>query len=129
MPGTNPFVSVPGTRDEIWASGLRNPWRFSWDTATGDLYVSDVGQNTMEELNVEDAGFAGGANYGWSVEEGTSCHTTSSCSGTRADASSSSSIRWSHAGSDSKPLRSHSRSRQRTSRCRQDPSVWTVETW
>jgi len=82
VPASNPFVGVPGTLDEIWAIGLRNPWRFSWDAATGELFIADVGQITMEEVDVEPAGFPGGANYGWSVEEGTGCHTTSSCTGT-----------------------------------------------
>ena len=80
VPPSNPFVGVPGTLDEIWALGLRNPWRFSWDAVTGDLYIADVGQITMEEIDVEPAGFPGGANYGWSVEEGTVCHATTSCS-------------------------------------------------
>jgi glucose/arabinose dehydrogenase len=79
VPPTNPFAGAPGYFEEIWAMGLRNPWRFSWDRLTGELFISDVGQNTMEEVSVEPTGFLGGANYGWSMEEGTSCHTTNSC--------------------------------------------------
>ena len=79
IPPSNPFAGVPGVLDEIWALGLRNPWRFSWDAATGELFVADVGQITREEVNVEPAGFAGGANYGWSIEEGSTCHATTNC--------------------------------------------------
>jgi glucose/arabinose dehydrogenase len=57
-------------RPEIWLYGLRNPWRFSFDRLTGDLYVADVGQNFQEEINVLRAGEAGGLNYGWNVFEG-----------------------------------------------------------
>ncbi|MCS6897857.1 MAG: PQQ-dependent sugar dehydrogenase, partial [Nitrospira sp.] len=67
----NPFVlGVP----EIWSFGLRNPWRFSFDRATGDLYIADVGQNSREEINVSPAPFAGRqANYGWRLMEGLLC--------------------------------------------------------
>ncbi|WP_305042237.1 PQQ-dependent sugar dehydrogenase [Geoalkalibacter sp.] len=73
VPSGNPFVSVPGARDEIWASGLRNPWRFSFDRLRGDLFVADVGQSRWEEINFAQAGTAGGANYGWNVLEGPDC--------------------------------------------------------
>ena len=69
IPPTNPFVGVP-TRDEIWALGVREPWRCSFDRETGDFYIADVGQESWEEVDVEPAGFAGGANYGWRCREG-----------------------------------------------------------
>ena len=60
----------PGVLDEIWALGLRSPWRIAFDRGTGDLYVSDVGQSDWEELNFQTASSAGGENYGWRVFEG-----------------------------------------------------------
>ncbi len=71
IPADNPFVDRAGARPEIWAYGLRNPWRFSFDRATGDLWVADVGQNAWEEVNRLPAGHRGGANFGWNVFEGT----------------------------------------------------------
>ncbi len=73
VPFDNPFVGREGYRPEIWALGLRNPWRFSFDRATGDLYIADVGQNRYEEVNWQPAGSAGGENYGWDVMEGRHC--------------------------------------------------------
>jgi glucose/arabinose dehydrogenase len=73
VPPSNPFVGVAGL-DEIWAYGLRNPWRWSFDRATHDLYIADVGQGAREEVNVQPAASAGGENYGWDVWEGTMCH-------------------------------------------------------
>jgi glucose/arabinose dehydrogenase len=70
VPPDNPFVNQPNTKPEIWAYGLRNPWRFSFDTATGDLYIGDVGQNQWEEVDFQPAGSAGGQDYGWSIREG-----------------------------------------------------------
>jgi glucose/arabinose dehydrogenase len=71
IPPTNPFASAGGsTRGEIWAYGLRNPWRFSFDRDTGDLFIADVGQNLYEEVDFQAAGSAGGQNYGWSAFEG-----------------------------------------------------------
>lgn len=70
IPPTNPFVGITGD-DEIWAYGLRNPWRSSFDRLTGNLYVGDVGQNTREEINVQPAASGGGENYGWRLREGT----------------------------------------------------------
>ena len=55
IPADNPFVGDPAVRDEIWAIGLRNPWRYSFDRLTGDLYIADVGQNQYEEVNVQQA--------------------------------------------------------------------------
>ncbi len=73
IPGTNPFVGRSGARGEIWAYGLRNPWRFSFDRETGDLWIADVGQNDFEEIDFQPAASTGGENYGWSVMEGTYC--------------------------------------------------------
>ena len=69
IPSDNPFVGQPGA-DEIWAYGLRNPWRLSFDSATGDLYIGDVGQSAREEIDFQPAG-TGGLNYGWDTREGT----------------------------------------------------------
>lgn len=74
IPRDNPFVGRTDARPEIWAYGLRNPWRFSFDRATGDLYIGDVGQNLWEEIDFQPAGSAGGANYGWSIMEGLHCY-------------------------------------------------------
>lgn len=70
IPPTNPFVGDPGGRDEIWALGLRNPWRFSFDRTTGDLWIADVGQASREEVDFEPAASGGGRNYGWNRYEG-----------------------------------------------------------
>jgi glucose/arabinose dehydrogenase len=70
IPDDNPFVHREGARPEIWAYGLRNPWRFSFDRSTGDLWIGDVGQNALEEIDVEPAGTGGGRNYGWDLLEG-----------------------------------------------------------
>jgi hypothetical protein len=70
IPASNPFVDVTGM-DEIWAYGLRNPWRASFDTQTGDLYIADVGQGQREEIDVQPASSTGGENYGWKNHEGT----------------------------------------------------------
>ena len=69
IPPDNPFVNGGG-RPEIWAYGLRNPWRFSFDSATGDLYIGDVGQDKYEEIDYLPAGSRGGVNFGWSLREG-----------------------------------------------------------
>ncbi len=69
LPPTNPFVGGAGD-DEIWAFGLRNPWRASFDRSTGDLYIGDVGQGAREEINFQAANAIGGANYGWRLREG-----------------------------------------------------------
>ena len=74
IPPTNPFVGVPNTRPEIWAWGLRNPWRFSFDRLTHDLYVGDVGQNLWEEVDFQPASSPGGENYGWRFMEGFHCY-------------------------------------------------------
>lgn len=74
IPSDNPFVSVAGA-DEIWAYGLRNPWRCSFDRQTGDLFIADVGQAVEEEIDFQPAASTGGENYGWRVMEGLLCHT------------------------------------------------------
>lgn len=79
IPPTNPFVHTPGDRPEIWALGLRNPWQFSFDAQTGDLYIADVGENDYEEIDFQPASSHGGANYGWRVMEGTECHLNPGC--------------------------------------------------
>ena len=73
VPADNPFVGNGSVRDEIWALGLRNPWRISFDRETGDLYIADVGQNRLEEVNVQPAASTGGENYGWDIMEGSQC--------------------------------------------------------
>ncbi len=70
IPADNATIVQPTAKPEIWAKGLRNPWRFSFDTLTGDLYIPDVGEATTEEINVLPAGSAGGTNFGWSLFEG-----------------------------------------------------------
>jgi glucose/arabinose dehydrogenase len=80
IPTTNPFFtsSDPNVRKEIWAYGLRNPWRFSFDRMTGDLYMGDVGQNIEEEVDYQPSSSAGGQNYGWRIREGNLCYNPSS---------------------------------------------------
>jgi glucose/arabinose dehydrogenase len=80
IPPNNPFVQNPAFRGEIWALGLRNPWRFSFDRQTGDLYIADVGQNLFEEVDFQPAGIAGGQNYGWNIMEGAHCFGNPACS-------------------------------------------------
>ena len=75
IPTDNPFLGRPGARGEIWAYGLRNPWRFSFDRETGVMWAGDVGQDTVEEIDI----VRRGANYGWNVMEGSRCFRTQSC--------------------------------------------------
>jgi glucose/arabinose dehydrogenase len=82
VPSSNPFTRTPGYRPEIWALGLRNPWRFAFDRQTGDLYIGDVGQNQREEVDYQPAAFRGGANYGWRIMEGFHCYNPADCSPT-----------------------------------------------
>lgn len=79
IPPDNPYVDDENGRNEIWAIGLRNPWRFSFDRLTGDLYVADVGQQQYEEVNFAPAGHPGGLNYGWNIMEGLHCYGSSTC--------------------------------------------------
>lgn len=76
IPSDNPFLDSE-TRDEIWATGLRNPWCFSFDRITGDLYIADVGQGQLEEIDIQPASSTGGENYGWRLMEGTNCYNPS----------------------------------------------------
>ncbi|MCS6990826.1 MAG: PQQ-dependent sugar dehydrogenase [Chitinophagales bacterium] len=78
IPPSNPFVGVPGA-DEIWSLGWRNPWRFSFDRLTGDMWIGDVGQYSWEEVNFEPAGSPGGRNYGWRCYEGNAVYNFSLC--------------------------------------------------
>ena len=73
IPASNPFVNVAGARPEIWALGLRNPWRTSFDRDTGDFWIGDVGENTWEEIDLQPASSRGGENYGWPMSEGAHC--------------------------------------------------------
>ncbi len=79
IPEDNPFADTDFTLDEIWALGLRNPWRFSFDRMTGDLYIADVGQNQWEEINLQPANSTGGENYGWRCYEGDEAYITGGC--------------------------------------------------
>lgn len=78
IPQDNPFLNRPGARPEIWAYGLRNPWRFSFDRETGDLWIGDVGQGRIEEVDFQPASSKGGENYGWRLKEGSQCYNPSS---------------------------------------------------
>ena len=78
IPPSNPFISTNGALPEIWAYGLRNPWRFSFDRSTGDLWIGDVGQDLREEVDLQSTGSPGGQNYGWRFYEG---FLTNTCSG------------------------------------------------
>jgi len=75
IPADNPFVTTPGALPEIWAYGLRNPWRYSFDRVTGDLWIGDVGQSAWEEVDRQPASSGGGENYGWNVREGSHPYT------------------------------------------------------
>ena len=79
VPADNPFLLSGAGLPEIWATGLRNPWRYSFDRDSGDLYIADVGQGAWEEINYQPAGSAGGQNYGWNVLEGTHCYIGGEC--------------------------------------------------
>jgi len=79
IPADNPFVGASGAAEEIWAYGLRNPWRFSFDRTTGDLFIGDVGQNLYEEIDFQPASSAGGENWGWRCYEATHPYNTSGC--------------------------------------------------
>jgi len=79
IPPDNPYLGENRLPDEAWAIGLRNPWRFSFDRATGDLWIGDVGQNRREEIDLQAAGTPGGRNYGWKPMEGTLCFKDDQC--------------------------------------------------
>jgi glucose/arabinose dehydrogenase len=79
IPPTNPFYGSGTARGEIWAMGLRNPWRFSFDRLTGDLWIADVGQNQIEEVDFQPADSHGGENYGWRCYEGNQVYNNAGC--------------------------------------------------
>ena len=81
VPPDNPFVGTAGARPEVWSYGFRNPWRFSFDRATGDLYIGDVGESKWEEVDYASAadGAGRGVNYGWSRMEGQHCFGRAEC--------------------------------------------------
>jgi hypothetical protein len=82
VPSDNPFVGQqPALRPEVWSYGLRNPWRFSFDRGNGDLYIADVGQSNLEEIDVAPAadGSGRGVNYGWAIMEGDRCYRGGQC--------------------------------------------------
>ncbi|MCB0075018.1 MAG: PQQ-dependent sugar dehydrogenase, partial [Caldilineaceae bacterium] len=80
IPPGNPFVDgAGGACDEIWATGLRNPWRFSFDRLTNDMWIADVGQNRFEEIDFAPANSTGGENYGWRCYEGNTAYNTTGC--------------------------------------------------
>jgi glucose/arabinose dehydrogenase len=79
IPADNPFADDDFTMDEIWALGLRNPWRFSFDRNTGDLWIGDVGQDAWEEIDFQPASSTGGENYGWRCYEGNHVYNTNNC--------------------------------------------------
>jgi len=78
IPADNPFVGMPWAKGEIWALGLRNPWRISLDPVTGDLYIGDVGQSSREEIDFVPGG-VGGVNLGWNCREGSNCVDSGCC--------------------------------------------------
>jgi glucose/arabinose dehydrogenase len=79
IPASNPYAGHATFRQELWNYGLRNPWRFSFDRSTGDLYIGDVGQDNREEIDVTATGSSGGENYGWNRMEGTACYPGGTC--------------------------------------------------
>jgi glucose/arabinose dehydrogenase len=79
VPPTNPFVDAPGARGEIWSYGLRNPWRFSFDRTTSDMWIADVGDARWEEVDFQPASSRGGENYGWPITEGDECVDPAHC--------------------------------------------------
>ena len=79
IPLSNPFTQTVNHKAEIWAYGVRNPWRISFDRQTGDLYMGDVGQNIYEEIDFQAAGSQGGENYGWKIMEGLHCFQSIGC--------------------------------------------------
>ena len=82
IPASNPYATHATYRHELWSYGLRNPWRWSFDRQTGDLYIGDVGQGAHEEIDVQPAASSGGENYGWHTMEGFSCYGAPSCNQT-----------------------------------------------
>ena len=81
IPASNPFASGTAGAPEVWAKGLRNPWRYTFDQPTGLLYIADVGQGAREEVDIQPA-TAGGLNYGWNIMEGLGCYNATTCTRT-----------------------------------------------
>jgi glucose/arabinose dehydrogenase len=79
VPADNPYISDPNVLDEIWCIGLRNPWRWSFDRQTGDMWIADVGQDSREEVNYQPASNTGAKNYGWRCYEGSAAYNTTGC--------------------------------------------------
>lgn len=79
IPADNPYYTSLAVPDEIWAFGVRNPWKFSFDRQTGDMWMGDVGQNAWEEVNFQPANSPGGENYGWRCYEGNAPYNTNGC--------------------------------------------------
>ena len=79
IPPDNPYISDPNVDDHIWVLGLRNPWRWSFDRSTNDMWIADVGQSAWEEVNFRPAGSTGGINYGWRCYEGNAPYNTTGC--------------------------------------------------
>lgn len=79
IPADNPYIADPNVDDLIWALGLRNPWRWSFDRSTNDMWIADVGQGSWEEVNFRSAGNTGGINYGWRCYEGNAAYNTAGC--------------------------------------------------
>jgi glucose/arabinose dehydrogenase len=82
IPASNPYVGQAGKDERIWSYGLRNPWRWSFDSETGDIFIGDVGQEALEEINFQSAASPGGENYGWDVAEGFACQGGTGTCGT-----------------------------------------------
>jgi glucose/arabinose dehydrogenase len=99
VPLDNPFVGQANVRPEIWAYGLRNPWRFSFDRSSHDLYIGDVGQNAWEEIDYQPAASPGGQNYGWRVLEGMHCYPSGTC--TNPPAYAPPAVEYNHGTNDS----------------------------
>jgi glucose/arabinose dehydrogenase len=79
IPQSNPFVNTEGAKGEIWSFGFRNPWRFSFDRATGDMWIGDVGDARWEEVDLQPAASQGAENYGWPMNEGNECVDPAHC--------------------------------------------------
>jgi glucose/arabinose dehydrogenase len=79
IPASNPFRGSGDPLDKVWANGLRNPWRYSFDRQTGDLWIGDVGQDRREEIDFQPVSSRGGENYGWKIMEGTLCNSNAAC--------------------------------------------------
>ena len=98
IPANNPFVGQPNVAEEIWVYGLREPWRFGFDSLTGDMFIGDVGQTTREELDFVPGGSSGGLNFGWACREGTVCNSLPGCSCPNSTSYTEPVLEYSHAG-------------------------------